>query len=50
MRVIDACIDELDLVTFGFERVIPKETVRPGYHPAILLKICVYGHLETDDA
>jgi transposase len=43
--VIDAFIDELDLGDLGFERVIPQVTGRPGYHPASLLKIYVYGYL-----
>lgn len=45
VRVIDAFVDELDLVRLGFERAIPKDTGRPGYHPAILLKIYIYGYL-----
>jgi len=45
VRVIDAFVDELDLGDLGFERVIPQVTGRPGYHPASLLKIYVYGYL-----
>lgn len=45
MRVIDAFIDELDLVALGFTRAHPAATGRPGYHPAILLKIYLYGYL-----
>ena len=29
----------------GFERVRPKLTGRPGYDPAGLLKLCIYGYL-----
>jgi transposase len=29
----------------GFERAAPAETGRPGYHPAILRKLYVYGKL-----
>ena len=45
VRVIDAFVDELDLSSLGFERVQPQVTGRPGYHPATLLKIYVYGYL-----
>ena len=33
-RVIDAFIDELDLVALGFTRAQPASTGRPAYHPA----------------
>lgn len=42
-RVVDAFIDALDLATLGFDGVVPEETGRPGYHPATMLKIYVYG-------
>ena len=29
----------------GFERVIAKEMGRPSYHPAVLLKLYIYGYL-----
>src|SRR5713101_4209828 len=45
VRVIDVFIDELDLTGLGFEGVAPAETGRPAYHPAVLLKIYVYGYL-----
>jgi len=45
VRVIDAYVDELDLYAMGFERVQPKATGRPGYHPSILLKLYIYGYL-----
>lgn len=45
VRVIDAFVEELDLADLGFERVQPQATGRPGYHPASLLKIYVYGYL-----
>ena len=45
VRVIDAYVDELDLFSIGFERVRPKATGRPGYHPSILLKLYIYGYL-----
>ena len=45
VRVIDAFIDELDLGALGFSGVVPEATGRPGYHPAMLLKIYLYGYL-----
>jgi transposase len=45
VRVIDAFIDELDLQALGFTRAQPATTGRPAYHPAILLKIYLYGYL-----
>lgn len=45
VRVIDIFVDELDLRKLGFERADPASTGRPGYNPATLLKIYVYGYL-----
>ena len=45
VRVIDAFVAELDLATLGFDGVDPADTGRPGYHPATMLKIYVYGYL-----
>ena len=45
VRVIDAFIDELDLLGLGFERAQPAATGRPAYHPAMLLKLYLYGYL-----
>jgi transposase len=45
VRVIDAFVDELDFATLGFERAVPADTGRPGYHPAVLLKLYIYGYL-----
>src|SRR5450830_711064 len=45
VRVVDVFVDELDLAKLGFDGVIPAETGRPAYHPAILLKIYIYGYL-----
>ncbi len=44
VRLIDAFVDELDLVALGFGRVDPAATGRPSYHPAVLLKIYIYGY------
>jgi transposase len=45
VRVIEAFIGELDLAKLGFEGMEPKPTGRPGYHPATMLKIYLYGYL-----
>jgi transposase len=45
VRVIDAFVDALDLLCLGFERVAPRSTGRPSYHPSVLLKLYVYGYL-----
>ena len=45
VRVVDVYVDELDLGKLGFEGVDPAATGRPSYHPAVLLKIYIYGYL-----
>tara|TARA_R110001583_G_scaffold186189_1_gene346778 strand:- start:8234 stop:8494 length:261 start_codon:yes stop_codon:yes gene_type:complete len=46
VRVIDAFVDGLNLASQGFNKVAPKNTGRPGYHPAtIMLKLYIYGYL-----
>jgi transposase len=45
VRAIDVFVDTLDLQQLGFERALAKDTGRPGYHPATLLKIYLYGYL-----
>ncbi|ERV81079.1 hypothetical protein Q058_00150 [Pseudomonas aeruginosa BL04] len=45
VRVVDVFVDELDLGRLGFDGVVPAETGRPAYHPAVLLKIYIYGYL-----
>jgi transposase len=44
VRVVDAFIDALDLAELGFD-VVPEATGRPGYHPATMLRIYLYGYL-----
>ena len=46
VRVVDAFIDELDLRALGFNRAAPANTGRPAYHPAVLLKLYIYGYLK----
>lgn len=43
--VIDVFVDELDLGGLGFDRVVPKATGRPSYHPSVMLKLYVYGYV-----
>ena len=45
VRAVDAFVEELDLKALGFEGAEPAETGRPSYHPAVLLKIYIYGYL-----
>jgi transposase len=45
VRVIDVFVDELDLGQLGFERIEPKITGRPAYHPSTLLKLYIYAYL-----
>ena len=45
VRVVDLFVDELDLAGLGFARSAAARTGRPGYHPAVLLKLFIYGYL-----
>ena len=45
IRVVDAFINKLELKQLGFDRAEPSDTGRPGYLPATMLKIYVYGYL-----
>lgn len=45
VRIVDVFVDELDLISLAFYGAIPVNTGRPAYHPAILLKIYIYGYL-----
>ena len=45
VRAIDIFVDGLDLAKLGFGDVQPLATGRPGYHPATMLKIYIYGYL-----
>src|SRR5499433_1403423 len=45
VRVIDAFVDKLDLSRVGFDGVAPEATGRPSYHPAVLLKLYIYGYI-----
>ena len=45
VRAIDAFVEALDLAGLGFDGVQPAGTGRPAYHPAVLLKLYIYGYL-----
>ena len=45
VRLIDAFIAELDMVALGFEGATPAATGRPSYHPAVMLKLYLYGYI-----
>jgi len=45
VRAVDAFVEELDLKALGFDSVDPALTGRPAYHPAVLLKLYIYGYL-----
>ena len=45
IRVVDAFVDKLVLKELGFDRAEPSDTGRPGYLPATMLKIYIYGYL-----
>ena len=45
VRFVDAFVEQLDLQGAGFCRGEPKDTGRPSYRPADLLKLYIYGCL-----
>ena len=45
VRLIDVFVEELDMLSLGFDRVVPLWTGRPAYHPSSLLKLYIYGYL-----
>jgi transposase len=45
VRAVDVFVDGLDLDKLGFVGVQPLDTVRPGYHPGMMLKLYIYGYL-----
>lgn len=45
VRVVDVFVEELDLLGLGFTGADPAATGRPAYHPAVLLKLYIYGYL-----
>ena len=45
IRVVDVFVEELELASMGFKGATPAKTGRPAYHPAVLLKLYIYGYL-----
>jgi transposase len=45
VRVVEVFVEQPDLDKSGFKGVNPRATGRPAYHPAILLKLYIYGYL-----
>jgi transposase len=45
VRVVDAFVAARDLAELEFQGVVTAATGRPSYHPTVLLKIYIYGHL-----
>lgn len=45
VRAVDIFVDGLQLDSLGFRRVDAKPTGRPGYYPATMLKLYIYGNL-----
>jgi transposase len=42
---VDAFVESLDLTELGFERTIAAATGRPGFRPADMLRLYVWGYL-----
>lgn len=45
VRVVDAFVHAIDLEKLGFTQVRAHQRGAPPYHPALLLKIYIYGYL-----
>lgn len=45
VRVVDAFVEALDLGALGFAAANRSGGGRPAYHPAVLLKVYIYGYL-----
>ena len=45
VQVIEVFVEALDLPALGFVGATPANTGRPAYHPAVLLKLYIYGYL-----
>lgn len=45
IRVVEAFVEQLDLMALEFDGVTPAVTGRPSYHPAAMLKVYIYGCL-----
>ena len=45
VRAVDAFVGGLDLKKIGFTSAAPLDVGRPGYDPAMMLKLYIYGYL-----
>src|SRR6202035_4181112 len=45
VRAVDVFVAGLDLDKLGFVGLQPLDTGRPSYHPAVMLKLYIYGYL-----
>lgn len=45
VRFLDAFVASLDIAKLGFAKAVTRETGRPPYHPADLLRLYLYGYL-----
>jgi transposase len=45
VRFLDAFVSSLDLQDLGFGKAVPRESGRPPYDPADLLRLYLYGYL-----
>ena len=45
VRVVEVFVEGLYLAKQGFDRAQPEVTGRPSYHPAVMLKLYIYGYL-----
>ena len=45
VQVMEAFVEALNLPALGFAGAVPAATGRPSYHPAVLLKLYIYGYL-----
>lgn len=47
VRAIDSCVDSIDLAALGIFTSNGGSEGQPAYHPALLLKIYLYGYLNS---
>jgi transposase len=45
VRVVDAFVESLDLSELGFNRTVAAATGRPGFRPADMLRLYIWGYL-----
>ena len=45
VRVIDAFVEKLDILSMGFDKAIPAREGRPSYNPRDMIKLYIYGYL-----